>query len=125
MGDKEKTLAKNTFLLYLMQISGYVFPLLTFPYLTRVLGKEKYGVVVFANAVTAYFSMVLEFGFILSATRSCSEFRDDKKKLWNITFGVISAKVILAVLSCAVFFVLCLTVESFRRERLFILSCPK
>lgn len=119
MNEKEKILAKNTFFLYLVQMSGYIFPLLTFPYLTRVLGREKYGFIVFANAVTMYFSTVLEFGFILSATKSCSEFRDNKTKLWNITFGVICAKLILAVLSCVVLFILCLAVENFRREKLF------
>lgn len=41
MGANERTLAKNTVMLYVMQISGYVFPLLTFPYLTRVLGAEN------------------------------------------------------------------------------------
>lgn len=84
MKESERTLAKNTFFLYVMQISGYVFPLLTFPYLPRVLGAERYGTVVFANAVMQYFSMLLEFGFILSATRTCSECRDDRAALGEV-----------------------------------------
>ena len=72
MAESERILAKNTLFLYVMQVSGYVFPLLTFPYLTRTLGAARYGTVVFANAVMQYFSMLIEFGFILSATKTCS-----------------------------------------------------
>jgi PST family polysaccharide transporter len=107
LNSPEKNLAKNTFFLYLMQIANYVFPLLTFPYLTRVLGAEKYGVVVFGNAVMSYFGLFLEFGFILSATNLCSQYREDKEKLGNITFGVIYAKVILAVLGAIVLILCC------------------
>jgi len=119
MKSSEKNLFKNTFFLYLMQIANYVFPLLTFPYLTRVLGAEKYGVVVFGNAVMAYFSLVLEFGFILSATNLCSQYRDDKEKLSKITLGVINAKIMLAILGIVVLIVCCNFVDTFSTQKTF------
>ncbi len=119
MAESERTLAKNTFFLYVMQISGYVFPLLTFPYLTRVLGAEKYGVVVFANAVMQYFSMLIEFGFILSATKTCSECRGDQSALGVVTFSVIGAKLILALLGAAVLAVCCVFNRNFRENSSF------
>ncbi len=115
----EKNLFKNTFFLYLMQIANYVFPLLTFPYLTRVLGTEKYGIVVFANAVMAYFMLFLEFGFILSATNLCSQYRDDKRKLGNITFGVINAKIMLAAFGVIVLIICCKFVKTFSEQKTF------
>jgi PST family polysaccharide transporter len=102
-----------------MQISGYVFPLLTFPYLTRVLGPDKYGVVVFSNAVMSYFQILIDFGFILSATNTCSIHRDDKNKLAHITFGVIKAKILLASFGAVVLFFCCFFVPNFHDKKLF------
>lgn len=116
MLENEKKLVKNTFFLYLMQISNYVFPLLTFPYLTRVLGAEKYGVVVFSNAVMQYFTLFVEFGFLLSATNLCSQFRQDKDKLGHVTFGVIYAKSLLALLAGSVLVILCIFASNFRNN---------
>lgn len=123
IGENEKTLAKNTFWLYVMQISSYVFPFLTFPYLTRVLGPANYGIVVFANAAMTYFQMLLEFGFILSATSEISLNRDDSEKVRKITFSVLWAKVILASLGAMILVFCLLFVEKFRENSLyFILS---
>lgn len=119
MSEKEKTLAKNTAMLYVMQISGYVFPLLTFPYLTRVLGAEKYGTVVFANSIMSYFTIFIEFGFLISGTNSCSLVADDKDKLGRITFGIIQAKCILSVLAAAVLLAGCALVQKMRQDFLF------
>ena len=79
-----KILVSNTIMLYIMQVSGYIFPLLTFPYLTRVLGPEYYAVTTFISATMTYFQLVVDFGFLLSATRDCSFYRDDKQKLQEI-----------------------------------------
>lgn len=119
VGANERTLAKNTVMLYVMQISGYVFPLLTFPYLTRVLGAEKYGTVVFANSIMSYFTIFIEFGFLISGTNSCSLVADDKDKLGRITFGIIQAKCILSVLAAAVLFAGCAFVQKMRQDFLF------
>ena len=119
MGANERTLAKNTVMLYVMQISGYVFPLLTFPYLTRVLGAEKYGTVVFANSIMSYFTIFIEFGFLISGTNSCSLVADDKDKLGRITFGIIQAKCILSVLAAAALFAGCAFFQKMRQDFLF------
>lgn len=119
MNNPEKNLAKNTFFLYLMQIANYVFPLLTFPYLTRVLGAEKYGVVVFGNAVMQYFTLCIEFGFLLSATNECSLSHNDKYRLSEITFGVIHAKLIIGFFGFVFLFCLSSFVSSFSDIKVF------
>ncbi|MHB9294112.1 oligosaccharide flippase family protein [Hollandina sp. SP2] len=102
-----------------MRICGYVFPLLTFPYLTRVLGPDKYGIIVFSNAILSYFQMMIEFGFIISATNSCSIHHEDKVKLAHITFGIIQAKILLAIIGAVILFFCCLFVPNFRDKQLF------
>ena len=121
MQHKEKVLAKNTLMLYIMQISSYVFPLLSFPYLTRILGAEKYGIVVFANSIMSYFTLFIEFGFLLSGTNSCSQNSDDKKKLGHITFGIIKAKSFLIVVALIPLLICCLFVEKIKSDALFFI----
>lgn len=95
---ESRTLLSNTLMMYLLRVSGYIFPLITFPYLTRLLGAEYYGIIVLANAVIAYFKLLVEFGFTLSGTKACSLARENKEELGNIVSSIISAKLLLVVL---------------------------
>lgn len=121
MQSKERILAKNTIMLYIMQISSYVFPLLSFPYLTRVLGPAKYGTVVFANSIMSYFMLFIEFGFLLSGTKECSDFCDNKEKLGNITFGIIQAKFLLSFLSAFFLLFSCIFIKKIKQDSVFFI----
>ena len=54
-------------MLYIMNIAKLVFPLITLPYLTRVLSVDCYGVVSYVKATMVYAQLVVDFGFMLSA----------------------------------------------------------
>lgn len=98
-GRDEKIVLKNTILLYLMTIAKYVFPLLLFPYLTRVLKAESYGVVTYMTSVASYVSLIIDFGFNFSATRKISKNRNNLQEITKIYASVVQAKVILGILS--------------------------
>ncbi len=72
------TLAHNIVALYATQIGAYLFPLAVIPYLSRVLGPFHWGLVAFAQAVGLYVTLLIDFGFTLSATRRVARFRTDK-----------------------------------------------
>ena len=72
---------KNTIMLYGMSIAKIVFPLLTLPYLTRVLSVESYGVVSYVKAVMQYMQLVVDFGFMLSGTKDIVNAKNDHEKL--------------------------------------------
>lgn len=116
-----KTLFSNTVMLYIMQISAYIFPLITFPWLTRALGPEKYGLVNVANAIIVYFQLLVDFGFLLSATRDCSIERDDKKKLTNIASSVVEAKMLISLVGLAVLLLLTAFVPTFQDKALYLI----
>jgi len=76
------TIGKNIISLYLLQISYYVLPLITVPYLVRVLGPEKFGLVAFGQSLVAFFALFVNYGFDLTATREISiKRRDDKENI--------------------------------------------
>ena len=76
-----KTVFANFGYLSLLQIAGYVFPLITMPYLARVIGTEGFGKIAFASAVVVWFQTVADWGFNLTATRDVAQHRDDKEKV--------------------------------------------
>jgi len=96
------TLVQNVLSLYGVQIATYVVPLVTVPYLARVLGVAGWGLVAFAQGFGSYVSILGEYGFSLSATREVARHRDDRGKLAHILAGVLGAKLALAAVSIVV-----------------------
>jgi polysaccharide transporter, PST family len=88
----------NVVALYGVQACTYALPLLTFPYLARVLGPSGWGVVVFAQAIGDVIACVVEYGFDISASRETSRHRDEPGHLSRLISGVLGAKFILATL---------------------------
>lgn len=82
-----------------LQAFTVLLPLLTIPFLMRVLGKETYGLVVYAQAIIQYFVIIVNFGFNITATRDVSIHRDDPVKLSEIVSSVLTVKVLLFMLS--------------------------
>lgn len=94
----EGKMLKNIFYLSLVQISNYVFPLITLPYLVRVLGAEKYGSLMLCQALIQYFLILTDYGFNLSATKkiAIAKSQDEIDKIYsNTTY----AKIFLAIAS--------------------------
>lgn len=87
---------QNLLALYGVQAVNYLFPLLTLPYLARVLGPEKWGLLAVVTSLAQYFSLAVEYGFTLSATREVAQRRGDKARLAQILAGVLGARVSLA-----------------------------
>lgn len=70
-------LVQNISALSLVQAIGYFIPLLTLPYLTRVLGPEEWGHVVWMQVILGYFSVFTDWGFSWSGTRKAATLRND------------------------------------------------
>lgn len=109
-------LAVNTFMLYILTFSNYLFAFMTVPYQTRVLGPEIYGLLGFAFATMVYFQLVMDFGFMLSATAEIAEARGNRRKIALICEAVSIGKLILGLPCVGVLAVLCCIVPQFAAD---------
>jgi len=113
---KNKTLIQNFSSLSILQLSQYAFPLITFPYLVRVLGPDGYGLVAFANAFVMYFTILTDYGFNLSATKEISIYRDDTKKISEIYSSVLSVRLILFIISIILILPIVFLIPKFSKD---------
>ncbi len=88
-------LAKDTLILFGVQISGYVLPLVTLPFLTRVLGPTNFGLTALGTALVVYFVVVTDWGFSVTGTREIAIVQDQPEKIARSYSTIMACKVFL------------------------------
>lgn len=111
-----RRITSNFFSLSVLQCANYLVPLITLPYLVRVLGASRYGLVEFARAIALYFVILTEYGFNLSATQEISVHRDDRRKVSAIFSAVMVIRLLLLALSFVLLALMVLGVPRLRGE---------
>ncbi len=121
-GNKDmKRIGENFLSLSILNIINFGFPLILIPYLTRVLGVEKYGIYAFVFAVINYFTIIVKYGFELSATKQVAIIRDNKDKLSRLFVSVLVVRMLLMFLSFSILLLLTVFVKRFHDEQLVLL----
>ena len=111
-----KTLAGNFMWLSLLQVAGYVFPLITLPYLARVIGVDGFGKIAFAMAVMVWIQTIADWGFNFTATRDVAQNREHPERVAQIFSDVLWARCLLMILSLVVLLLLIVCFETFREN---------
>ncbi|NPV38346.1 MAG: flippase [Brevinematales bacterium] len=114
--EEYRKVFKNFSYLAVLQVLNYVFPLLTFPYLVRVIGVEKYGLLSFAGSVIGFFNMLTDYGFNLSAPKEISINRENKEKLQEIFSSIFIIKFLFMVISFLILVVCVMCLTALRKE---------
>src|SRR5690554_2441831 len=114
-------LASNFGYLMLLQIAGYVFPLITIPYLARVIGVEGFGKIAFASAVVVWFKTIVDWGFNYTATRDVARDRNNPEVISDIFSNVFWAKIFLMIISFTLLLVSVYTVPFLKENKAIIL----
>lgn len=109
---------KNAAFLSLLQIISYLLPIIIVPYLFRVLGPDKFGLIAFAQAFTQFFVILTDYGFNISATREISLCGDETSKISRIFSSVMTVKAALVLLSLILLAVALLFLPRFRDDPL-------
>ncbi len=116
-----KVVASNFSWLLLLQVAGYVFPLITLPYLARVVGVDGIGKIAFASSIIIWIQTFADWGFNFTATRDVARNRDDISKVSQIFSNVLWSRCILTLIGFIVLLILIYIVPSFRENSKVIL----
>jgi PST family polysaccharide transporter len=99
---EKKVLVSNFLALGIVQGLNFLLPLLVIPYLLYTLGVEVFGLLAMATAFSAYFMILSDYGFNVTATHEISIHRDNNKKLNEIFSAVMIIKLILMLIGFSI-----------------------
>jgi len=113
---RNNKLLENIFSLSVLQAANYLLPLITIPFLVRVLGPERFGLVAFAQAIGLILMTFTDYGFNLSATREISINKMDKVRINEIFSSVFVIKLLFVCLSLIVLTAIILIFDKLRAD---------
>jgi PST family polysaccharide transporter len=111
-------IVQNFFSLSILQFVNMLIPLLLLPYIIRIVGIEKYGIIAFSYATIQFFIMFVEFGFNYSGTRSIAVNRNRINVIFNY---VMKIKFIFLIISLMLLLILISFVDKFSDNYLIFL----
>ena len=100
----------------ILTMSSFIFPLITFPYASRVLLPSGTGKVAFANSVITYFTMFAQLGIPTYGIRACAKSRDDKIQLSKIVHELLCINIITCFCMYIAFIVMLFTVPRLNQD---------
>ena len=117
MTDNIKSIKFNFIMNFILTVSNFLFPLITFPYVSRVLLPEGTGKVAFALSIVSYFTIFASFGVATYGIRAVAQVRDDKERLSKtmhelLFINIISMTIVYVALAIAI-----LVVPKFAMEK--------
>lgn len=115
------SIKKNTVFNAIKTCSSILFPLITIPYVNRVLLPANVGKVDFARAFVSYFSLIATLGITTYAIRECAAARDDKEKLNNVASQIFSINVITTIIAYVLMTVVMIVTRKFDNYRILIM----
>ncbi len=116
-----QSIKKNTIYNAVKTFSTIIFPLITFPYISRVLLAENVGKVNFGLSIISYFALIASLGITTYAIRECSAVRNDRLKLGEIASQIFSINVFTTILAYALLFVTLLCYHKLDNYRVLII----
>lgn len=102
---KKKSLGLNAFLNGLKSILNLLFPLITFPYVSRVLQVKGIGIYNYSNSIVSYFLLIASLGINTYAIREGAKYRDNKLKISNFASEVFTINIFSMSLAYLLLFI--------------------
>jgi O-antigen/teichoic acid export membrane protein len=116
-----KILLENFTSLSLLQVLGYITPFITMPYLSRVIGVEKFGTLAFASSIIAYLQAITSYGFNYTAVRDVAKNKHDLVHVSSIYSNVLVCSFLLMMLSFLILISLICFIPLFEKNALILL----
>lgn len=115
--QKYKSVKFNFVMNFILTISNFIFPLITFPYASRILGAQGIGTVTFATSVITYFSMFGMLGIPTYGIRTCAKVRNDKGKLTKTVQEILLLNITVMIVSMILLFISVLIIDKLAAQR--------
>lgn len=115
--EKQKSVKLNYLMNCILTGSAMIFPLLSYPYVSRILQPGGMGKVAFANSVVAYFAMGAMMGIPTYGIRACARVRDDKEKLSRTVWELLSINMAMTVFVYLIFGVSLFIIPRFAQDK--------
>lgn len=116
------SLKKNSAMNCILTFSSLLFPLVIFPYVSRILTPVGTGKVSFATSFVSYFSMIAQLGIPTYGIRACAKVRDNKEELTRVVHELLFINLVMNLISYLGLLGALTYVERIRNEReLFLL----
>ena len=108
----------------ILTLSSFIFPLITFPYVSRILLPEGTGRVSFATSLVSYFLMLSQLGIPTYGIRACAKVRDDRRKLSRVVHELMAINLVMSLLSYLALGIFVFAIPRLRAESslIFIIS---
>ena len=116
----KKSIKINALLNMAKQVMQIIFPIITIPYVTRVLLPENYGKINTGNSLISYISLIAGLGIASYAIREGSLVREDKERLNSFSSQVYSINIFSTILSYVVLAILAFLVPHYKEYRLLL-----
>jgi len=116
----KKSVKLNAVLNVIKSLLSVIFPLISYPYVTRVLGVENLGKINYGSSIITYFSLFAAFGITSYAIREGSKIRDDKKAFNRLSSELFSINLITTLISYCLLAISIFAVHRLENYRLLI-----
>lgn len=113
---KQHSVKYNFIMNFILSASQFIFPLITFPYISRILLAEGNGKITFATSVANYFLMVASLGIPTYGIRACAQVRNDRIKLSKTVHELLIINSITTLLVIITYVICIFAVPRFRTD---------
>ena len=114
---KYKNIFHNLTYMTILKVFMLILPLISYPYLIRVVGSQNFGEVVYALAIMAFFRILVKFGFEMSAVKNIAENSKDKEELSTIVSSVLIIQIFFYVVGFIILYTLIQTIPQFKENQ--------
>ena len=114
---KKASLKINFIMNSILTMSQFIFPLITFPYISRILLPVGTGKVSFATSIVSYFALFAQLGIPTYGIRACAKVRDDKKELTRTVQEIFIINLVMSLITYVVFFFAIYYVPRLRQDK--------
>lgn len=114
--EESKIVLANVVSLSTLTAIAFILPIIILPYLFRILGPDKFGLIAFASAFIQYFMILTDYGFSVSATKEISLYRHDHKQVCSIFSSVLCVKLVMTLVCFVILCIMVSTIPKFKND---------